>query len=61
MQLEEVRRILLVESCDNNAEAWQEEQYWAGSEPMRQVTEQHIAQDEDWKGRGEENVKLLIN
>ena len=28
---------------------------------MQQVTEQHIAQNEEDEGRGEENAELLIN
>ena len=43
LQLEERRR--LVESGENNAEAKLEEQYRTGTEPIRQVTEQHVAEN----------------
>ena len=43
LQLEERRR--LVESGENNAEAQLEEQYRTGTEPIRQVTEQHVAEN----------------
>ena len=33
----------------------------SGTEPIQQVAEQHIAQNEDDEGRGEENAQLLIN
>ena len=50
----------LVES-KNNVEVQQEEQNRSGSEPIQQVTEQHIGQNEEDEGRGEENAELLIN
>ena len=59
LQLEKIRR--LVESGENNFEAQQVEQNRTGTESMQQVTEQHIAQIEEDKGRDEENAKLLIN
>ena len=43
LQLEERRR--LVESGENNAEAQLEEQYRTDTEPIRQVTEQHVAEN----------------
>ena len=51
----------LAESGENNAEAQQEDQSRTGTEPIQQVTERHIAQDEKEKGRREENAELLIN
>ena len=33
----------------------------SGTEPIQQVAEQHIAQNEDDEVRGEENAQLLIN
>ena len=33
----------------------------SGTEPIQQVAEQHIAQNEDDERRGEENAQLLIN
>ena len=59
LQLEEIRR--LVESGKNNVEAQQEEQNRKGTEPIQQVTEQHIAHNVEDAGRGEENSGLLIN
>ena len=55
LQLEERRR--LVESGENNAEAQLEEQYRTGTEPIRQVTEQHVAENgveqrERWRKSG---------
>ena len=50
LQLEKIKR--LVESGENNAEAQQD---------VQKVTEQHIAQNEEDEGRGEENSELLIN
>ena len=58
LQLDEIRR--LVESGKNNVETQQEEQNRTGTEPIQQVIEQHIAQDEEDEGRGEENAELLI-
>ena len=55
----EIKR--LVASGENNVEGQQKEQNRTGTEPIQQVTERHIAQDEDDKGRGEENAELLIN
>ena len=59
LQLEEIRR--LIESGENNVEAKQEEQNRTGTEPIQQVTGQHIPQDEEDEGRDEENAELLIN
>ena len=59
LQLDEIRR--LVESGENNLEAQQEEQNRTGTEPIQQVTEQRIAQNEEGAGRGEKNAELLIN
>ena len=42
-------------------EAQQEEQNRVGTEPIQQVKERHIAQDEEDEGRGKENAELLIN
>ena len=53
LQLEKIRR--LAESSESNVEAQQEEQNRAGTEPIQQVTEQHIAQNEEDAGRGDEN------
>ena len=58
-QLEEIKR--LVEGGENNDEAQQEEQNETDTEPILQVTEQHIAKNKEDEGRGEENVGLLIN
>ena len=41
----EIRR--LVERGENNTEAQQEEQYQTCVTPIKQVTEEHIAQDEE--------------
>ena len=59
LQLEEIRR--LIESGENNVEAKQEEQNRTGTEPIQQVTGQHIPQDEEDEGRDEEIAELLIN
>ena len=59
MQLEEIRR--LVERGENNVENQQEEQNRTDTEPIQQVTEQYIAQNEVDEGRGDENAELLIN
>ena len=59
LQLEEIKR--LVESGESNVEAQQDVQNQAGTEPIQKVTEQHIVQNEEGKGRGEENSELLIN
>ena len=59
LQLEEIRRF--VESGENNFEAQQEEQNRTDTEPIQQVTEQYIAQNEKNAGRSEENLELLIN
>ena len=59
LQLEEIRR--LVESGENNVEAQQEEQNWTSTRPIQHVTEEHIAQNEEDEGRGEENSELLMN
>ena len=56
--LVEIQR--LVASGENNVEAQQNEQNRTGTESIQQVTERHIAQDEDDEGRGEENAELLI-
>ena len=50
-----------VENCENNVEAQQEEENRTDTEPIWQVTEQHIAQNEEDEGRGEENAELLMN
>ena len=39
----------------------QEEQNRTGTEPTQQVTQWHIAQDEEDKRTGDENAELLIN
>ena len=49
------------ENCENNVEAQQEEENRTDTEPIWQVTEQHIAQNEEDEGRGEENAELLMN
>ena len=54
LQLEEIRRF--VESGENNVEAQQEEQKRTDIEPIKQVTEQHIAQNEE-----DEGVKKMQN
>ena len=59
LQLEEIRT--LAESEENNVEAQQEKQNRTGTEPIQQVKEQHIAQNEEDAGRGEENSELLLN
>ena len=59
MQLEEIRR--LVERGENNVETQQGEENRTGTEPIQQVTEQYIAQNEVDEGRGDENAELLIN
>ena len=51
-----------LEGGENNVEAQQDVQNRTGTEPIQQkVTEQHIVQNEEDKGRGEENSELLIN
>ena len=52
---------ILVESGKNNVEAQQEKQNQKGTEPIQQVIEQHIAQNEENEGSGGENAKVLIN
>ena len=52
LQLEEIRR--LAERGERNVEAQQVKQNWTGTEPIQQVTEQHITQNEENTGRGEE-------
>ena len=52
---------ILVESGENNVEAQQEKQNQKGTEPIQQVIEQHIAQNEENEGSGGENAKVLIN
>ena len=59
LQLEERRR--LVESAEHNVEAKLEKKNLTGTEPIWQVTEQHISQKEEGKGRGGANAELLIN
>ena len=59
LQLEELKR--LVKSGENNAEAQQDVQNRTDTEPIQNVTEQNIAQNEEDEGRGEENAELLIN
>ena len=59
LQLEQIKR--LVENGENNIEAQQEEQNRTGTEPIQQVIEQYIAQNEEDVGRGEGNSELLIN
>ena len=59
LQLQERRR--LVESGEYIVEAQQEEQNQTGAEAIKKVTEQHIAQNEEDKGRRGENSELLIN
>ena len=59
LQLEEIRT--LAESEENNVEAQQEKQNRTGTEPIQQVKEQNIAQNEEDAGRGEENSELLLN
>ena len=57
-QLEPIRR--LVNRGGNYVEAQQEGQNQTGSEPIHKLMEQHITQNEEDKGRGEENSELLI-
>ena len=59
LQIEELRR--LVESCESNFEAQEEEPKRTCTDPIQQVTEEHIKQNEDDEGGGKENAKLLIN
>ena len=59
LQLEEIRRHL--ESGGNNVEAKIEEQNPTATEPIRQVTEEYIAQNEEDEVRDKENPELLIN
>ena len=59
LHLEEIKR--LVESGENNVKAQQDGQNQTGTEPIQKVTGQHIAQNEEDEGRGEENSELLIN
>ena len=59
MQSEEIRR--LAGSGENNVKAQQEEKNRTGTEPIQQVTQQHIAQNEENEDRGEENTEILIN
>ena len=53
LHLEEIKR--LVESGENNVKAQQDGQNQTGTEPIQKVTGQHIAQNEEDEGRGEEN------
>ena len=55
----EIRR--LVQRGKNNTEAQEEEQYQTCVTPIKQVTEEHIAQDEEDQEKSEKEVKLLIN
>ena len=59
LQLKEIKR--LVESGESNVEAQQDVQNQTGTEPIQKVTEQHIVQNEEDEGRGEENSELLIS
>ena len=59
LQLEEIKR--LVESGENNVEAQQDMQNRTGTERIQKGTVTHIAQNDEDKGRGEENSELLIN
>ena len=59
LQLEEIKR--RVESGENNVEAQQDVPNWIGTEPLQKVTEQYIAQNEEYDWRGEENSEILIN
>ena len=59
LQLEEIGRHL--ESGGNNVEAKIEEQNPTATEPIRQVTEEYIAQNEEDEVRDKENPELLIN
>ena len=45
-------------SGENNVEAQQEEQNRTSTKPIQQVTEQHIAQNEEDAGRSKENSEL---
>ena len=58
-QLEEIKR--LVEIGENNVEAQEDMQNRTGTEPIQKRTVTHIAQNEEDKGRGEENSELLIS
>ena len=58
LQFEEMRK--LVESGENNVKVQQEEQTRTGTEPIQQVTEQHIVQNEEYQRRGEELAEVLI-
>ena len=57
-QLEPIRR--LVERGGNYVEDQQEGQNQTGTKPIHKLMEQHITQNEEDKGRGEENSELLI-
>ena len=57
-QLEPIRR--LTERGGNYVEAQQEGQNQTGTKPIHKLMEQHITQNEEDKGRGEENSELLI-
>ena len=59
LQLEEIRRHL--KSGGNNVEAKIEEQNPTGTEPIRQVTEEYIAQNGEDEVRDRKNPELLIN
>ena len=59
LQLEEIKR--LVEIGENNVEAQEDMQNRTGTEPIQKRTVTHIAQNEEDKGRGEENSELLIS
>ena len=59
LQLEEIKR--RVESGENNVEAQQDVPNRTGTEPLQKVTEQYIAQNEEYDWRGEENSEILIN
>ena len=54
----EIRR--LVERGKNNTEAQQVEQYQTCIAPIKQVTEEHVAQGEEDQEKSEKEVKLLI-
>ena len=58
LQFEGIRK--LVESGENNVKVQQEEQTRTGTESVKQVTEQHIAQNEEYQRRGEEHAEVLI-
>ena len=46
---------------ENNVEAQEDMQNRTGTEPIQKRTVTHIAQNEEDKGRGEENSELLIS